>query len=196
MQLIAPDTDAVCEEATKFWPGSCQVPLRFVVCNGSSSPIEPRSLRLGDGHPLIEWTFDQRTVAPGESFTHRYDGWVRPGTYELVLSYEAQGTSRERRERLRVTNTARAAAEQACRACNGRFGARGMLSIEVCSCRTNDAGKPCDDGNDCEGKCVGRDGAFTCSEFEAVFGCHGYLPDGWSKGSSSEARRVPYVCTD
>ena len=97
---------------------------------------------------------------------------------------------------LEILNTIQAKAEAECTECNGDFGPHGMMGRVSCLCRMQDAGTPCDDGKDCEGDCISGDDGFVCSEFETVFGCHSYLPDGWSETPHPTPVAVPTVCVD
>ena len=52
-------------------------------------------------------------------------------------------------------------------------------------------------GRDCLGMCVrSEQGGYRCSEFGAMFGCHNYLPDGWSLEEHPKPVRIPYICID
>lgn len=81
-----------------------------------------------------------------------------------------------------------------CRACRGDWGRHGLSEQEGCNCRTNDAGKRCSDGADCEGVCLvaekrpefepvkgvpGR-GYFVgrCSEFVTAWSCNRIIDRG------------------
>jgi hypothetical protein len=83
-----------------------------------------------------------------------------------------------------------------CEKCNGQWGRHGLASVESCICRTSDFGKPCMDGDDCEGVCLLKDSEFKCSELVTVFGCYSYLPKGWSKRSDKDKQGVPKICLD
>ena len=89
-----------------------------------------------------------------------------------------------------------------CEECNGDWGKHGLAQVEGCICRTKDHGKPCKDGNDCQGTCLKKEkdpkkeDEFTCSEFVTTFGCYSYLPKGWSERSKEEKKQIPYVCLD
>lgn len=199
IRLEAPPADAVCDDASRFWPGSCSVQLRFVMTNCLEAPVSPEELTAtADGDRQIVWNFEPHTIPPGGQWVfERSPGQVPPGEYRLSLTYRVGGIAGEPVAGLLVvTNSALTRAEQACKACNGDFGPHGMLGQVGCLCRMDDAGKPCDDGNDCQGKCVGRDEAFVCSEFATVFGCHSYLPKGWSEQRHTPPVRVPRICVD
>ena len=81
-----------------------------------------------------------------------------------------------------VTNPRLEEALAACRTCDGRWEPLGWAQIEGCVCPTRDAGKPCDDGADCEAGCVSYDDEpFHCAEETPMFGCHRYLPEGGAR---------------
>jgi hypothetical protein len=98
-----------------------------------------------------------------------------------------------------------------CAACNGEWGTHGISQFESCNCRTNDKGKVCRDGNDCQGQCVGDEGESVivepgppalgyfigvCSEFVTTFGCHRIVRDGASS-QLADLTEPPYVlCWD
>lgn len=105
-----------------------------------------------------------------------------------------------------------------CRACNGDWGIHSLSDTisqsESCDCRTNDAGKRCTDGIDCQGMCVANadNPAFDvvdvgppargflvgrCSEFVTVFGCNALIDAGARDlGPVSVADPPAVLCVD
>ena len=105
-----------------------------------------------------------------------------------------------------------------CRACNGDWGMHGLSDAisqtESCDCRTNDAGKRCTDGIDCQGMCVANADnpeydvvdigppargflVGRCSEFVTVFGCNALVDAGArDDGPVSVAEPPPVLCVD
>src|SRR4051812_46994621 len=41
-----------------------------------------------------------------------------------------------------------------CKACRGEWGRHGLAEAESCNCHTNDGGKRCRDGTECQGMCI------------------------------------------
>lgn len=106
----------------------------------------------------------------------------------------------------------------ACRACNGDWGMHGLSDTisqtESCDCRTNDGGKRCTDGIDCQGMCVANadNPAYDvvdigppargflvgrCSEFVTAFGCNALIDAGArDDGPVFVAAAPPVLCVD
>lgn len=101
-----------------------------------------------------------------------------------------------------------------CRACRGDWAKHGIAETESCNCRTNDGGKRCTDGADCQGVCIAaadnpeleavdggapRRGFFAgkCSEFVTVFGCNRIIDRGArSHGPASVDDAPQLICVD
>jgi len=101
-----------------------------------------------------------------------------------------------------------------CRACRGDWGKHGIAETESCNCRTNDGGKRCTDGADCQGVCIAAtdnpelevvDGGTTrrgffvgkCSELVTVFGCNRIIDRGArSHGPVSPEEAPQQICVD
>jgi hypothetical protein len=209
----APPAHAVCENKRRFWSGSCQVELKMTVRNCLTVPIEVRQIQLLTGEDwLVRWVFKKgQLISPGDVW--EFERTIsRTGKHELVLSYIADAAELVVvKTVVEATNNVLEAARKKCKECNGSFTKHGMMGILSCRCRMDDVGRPCKDGRDCQGKCVAGDNGFACSKFRTVFGCHSYLPDGWSKRklarpvrnreSVGEARRylplrIPHKCVD
>lgn len=96
----------------------------------------------------------------------------------------------------RVADSKRDQAIAECEECRGKWGKHGLAQVEGCICRTSDFGKPCADGDDCEGVCLQKGAEFKCSEFATVFGCYSFLPRGWSKRADKDKQPIPRICLD
>lgn len=98
-------------------------------------------------------------------------------------------------------------------ACNGTWGRHGLAPKESCNCRTNDGGKRCRDGNDCEGQCIAAENpelevtaqgppalgylVGRCSETKMVFGCQRFIRDGASSAPPRDLSKLPpKLCVD
>lgn len=140
-------------------------------------------------------------LEPGDTWTMELE-LEHLGIYELSLGPVAMSSDgpaiRLGTATLTVDNPAREQAMAACHECNGDWGRHGMLGIEGCNCRTRDGGTPCDDGADCQAQCIARvpETEFRCSEFVSVWGCHHYLPVGWSKQRRGKGVEAHYMCVD
>jgi len=66
------------------------------------------------------------------------------------------------------------AEEKQCLADGGRYERAGMVG-KACFYDTNDAGKSCKTGKDCEGICFGD--SHTCSAISPLFGCYSSVED-------------------
>ena len=83
--------------------------------------------------------------------------------------------------------------KEACDACQGLWAEHGIEPVDSCICKTNDEGRECLDGKDCQGECiVDRDAEFQvmdqsqpslgffkghCAAYDATFGCFRHLAD-------------------
>jgi len=99
-----------------------------------------------------------------------------------------------------------------CKKCNGVWGVHGLAQVESCLCRTNDAGKTCRDGGECQGACLASEDGFevvekgppakgfyrgSCSEFTIAFGCHLFIPKGArQKGPQEKEDAADSLCYD
>ena len=199
VRVEAPEVTLTCESETSFWAGSCSGKMVLAVHNCRGTSIEIRELVMTDveGDKQTVWTFEPDTLVEHEGTWTFERVLLVEGEYELMLTYGLDEMSTiVDWVGLTVRNPALEEARESCEECNGDFGAHGMLGIVGCLCRTADAGRPCDDGNDCEGKCISGDTGFTCSEFTTVFGCHSYLPKGWSHETHTPPVKVPHICVD
>jgi hypothetical protein len=87
-----------------------------------------------------------------------------------------------------------------------------MLDKLSCLCPTGDAGKRCRDGGECQGQCLGDDGATEitaagpppvgyfvgqCSRFRTSFGCHRTIATGALKTGPVPLDQAPaQICAD
>jgi hypothetical protein len=102
---------------------------------------------------------------------------------------------------------------EACQmSCRGSWGQHGLSRAVGCLCRTNDAGKDCRQGSECEGQCILKPlrtqvtdpgpparGYFlgSCSEFVTTFGCLRRLaPDALGAGPVNLSDAPPEICLD
>jgi hypothetical protein len=103
---------------------------------------------------------------------------------------------------------------EACRACRGDWGIHGLMDTETCNCRTNDGGKRCTDGVDCQGVCVASTGeperevvsngppargffVGRCSDFVTVHGCIRIIDRGVRARGPAELGEPPgAICVD
>lgn len=205
--LLAPALDLSCKHPDHFSSGSCQGETKITLLNCGRAPItlERIILRELDHTPGLTITYDggsQRggQIAPGSAWEHAHHD-VRARRFTVVAQLSAPAVAPPPAT-LVVRNPTLEAARTRCKAapCNGDFFTRGMLQILACSCRMPDEGKPCTDGDQCQGKCISRPSkGFRCSRYKTVFGCHNYLPRGWSKQKPPARglrRRVPSICVD
>lgn len=181
----------------------CSGHTTLTVSSCAAAPIELHELLLRPVPPLqppVVSVGDVR-IEPGGTWTMALE-FRDHGVYEVSLAPLVRRPGdpelRVGTARLTVENPARERAFEACRECNGDWSRHGMLSVEGCVCRTHDAGTRCDDADDCEAMCIEweRGSGFRCSEFTTEWGCHSYLPHGWSKVRHPEGTVPPYVCVD
>jgi hypothetical protein len=204
--LLAPALDLACKHPDRFSPGSCQGETTITLLNCGRAPItlERIILRELGRKPGMTITYDGSQhggqIAPGSAWTHTYQD-MRARRFTVVAQLSAPAVAPPPAT-LVVRNPMLEAARTRCKAapCNGDFVTRGMLQILACSCRMPDAGKPCTDGDQCHGKCISTPKqGYRCSRYKTVFGCHNYLPRGWSRQkppAKGLRRRVPSICVD
>src|SRR5689334_7864158 len=107
----------------------------------------------------------------------------------------------------------RPSTKEACDACQGIWAAHGVEESETCICKTNDEGRECTDGNDCQGECL-LDGDAElhvmeqgdpprgyykghCADYDTTFGCFRHIPDGIQSELPLTAEEAgPDVCVD
>ncbi|MBK6512891.1 MAG: hypothetical protein IPM79_15800 [Polyangiaceae bacterium] len=204
------DADVDCKDG--FQSCSKKSPLAVVNCTGS--PIVLSEVQLSSGGPSkITVEPAEPMIAPGAQFAHALP--LGAETYEVTAwgyaSPAARAAGEVRAVLARATftlaNPALAKARAECEACQGLWGPVGMLSTVTCNCKMKDAGKTCDDGDDCEGVCLfdkvdviqpakpttcDAQGACSgssglgrplgkCSERRLVFGCRARIKSGASK---------------
>ncbi len=174
----------------------------------------------------VNYAFDTLRLMPGGCFEKVVTLWTgETAAYELLarVSDEAGEISWTVPRTFQVVNTELASRRAECAACDGDWGPHGMLGIVGCICRTGDRGATCYDGRECEGICLydhfevireavparcdddGRCSVTlatnrpvgTCSEFQWMFGCYSYIPEGTSDETPFVgAWRVPRICVD
>ncbi len=189
------ELDLACEDGHR----SCRVEVPLTVRNCTEVTIELERIEAWRGtRDNGMWIVEpaDRELPPGAGWTHRLHQ-MRAGSLTLQAVATVDGRPLVSDEHvLGLANPARDAAIEACEACHGDWGSHGMAGIEGCNCGTSDGGTSCDDGLDCEGECLSVEGGFACSRFRATFGCHGYLPDGWSSKPHPPPTRIPHRCVD
>jgi hypothetical protein len=216
--LTASEVELTCEDEFRNCQGTSVI--GFHNCSGVQAQL--LRLDLSDGDYVTTLEPREKWVAPGAS-------WTIERPYRHARRFQVKATARAGGKRislapvtLTIVNPAREAAMAACEACNGNWGTRGMMATEGCNCTMPDAGKPCDDGNDCQGACLfdhfelvqpgfkrcHPDGSCsvqlatgravgTCSSQQSIFGCHARI----SEGASTEPpvllpSRAPMICAD
>lgn len=183
-------------------PGAigCSVQLPLTIRNCTSEPLVLREIELesaGEDGSTIIYEPEHGALLRGEAWV--FDAMAFVGSFSMVVRYEQDGPQQTDPRPLDVTHPRRDEAIAECETCNGDWGRHGMMGVTGCLCRTTDGGTPCDDGLDCEAKCLSASGGgYECAEFVTTFGCRSYLPDGWStqKTSGAFGRRVPRSCVD
>ncbi|HMI87440.1 MAG TPA: hypothetical protein VK550_25300 [Polyangiaceae bacterium] len=86
----------------------------------------------------------------------------------------------------------RPSTKEACDGCQGLWSAHGIEPEETCICKTNDEGRECTDGHDCQGECLlDGDAEFHvmdaadpargyyrgyCAGYDTTFGCFRHVP--------------------
>jgi hypothetical protein len=107
----------------------------------------------------------------------------------------------------------RPSTKEACDACQGLWAVHGVEEIETCICKTDDEGRECTDGNDCNGECLldgdaelnvmeqadSPRGYFKghCAGYDTTFGCFRHIPDGIQSQLPLVAEEAgPNVCVD
>jgi hypothetical protein len=103
--------------------------------------------------------------------------------------------------------------KEGCDTCQGLWGAHGAEDIESCICKTNDEGRECTDGDDCQGECLvdanaefhvmdqadPPRGYYTgrCAGFDTTFGCFLHIPNGIQGSLPLTADEAgPFICVD
>lgn|GEM_PF-2084691 len=200
----------------------CDGTTTLTVHNCTSHPVELVSLQRVQGDASLIYTPANGILPPGGAWS-RDDQHSRAGTYTVFANLRTDGAeTRTADVVLTVDNPDLDAAMEACRACDGDWGAHGLASTVGCNCRTTDAGDECRDGRACEGACLFEhyevvrpasdlchpDGTCTvhpalgvpvghCSAWQMNFGCRARV----RRGAADEApvvlpRRAPMLCAD
>ncbi len=198
------------------------------VCNRYGAALRLRWIELR--HEASETgknlMFDAAHIGPGECLRKTVTVAARESAaFEVKARVKDDRAERSwtLRRTVQVVNPERDRRVAECHACDGDWGAHGMLGIEGCICRTGDKGATCYDGGECEGICLyegfevtreaepvrcDEDGACSvslsagrpvgrCSEFQWMFGCYSYIPDGTAEKSPFVgAWSVPRICVD
>ena len=103
--------------------------------------------------------------------------------------------------------------KEACDVCQGLWAVHGIEPVESCICKTNDSGRECLDGKDCQGECiVDGDAEFHamdssqpprgffrghCAAYDTTFGCFRHLPDDVQQQLPLVAEEASeFICVD
>jgi hypothetical protein len=88
---------------------------------------------------------------------------------------------------------------KACEMKGGTVRQEGMMGLWRCTLPYKDAGKPCRDGDECEGRCIANEASAksrpsqkgeaigVCEADDSPFGCYGLVEDGKTEG---------FICVD
>jgi hypothetical protein len=164
--ITAAPTDARCADGDL---GRClaKVPVTIRNCSAGPIVIEWLDVKTGSGHSTdyagpIEVTPPE--LARGGTKEHTLD--LDPGRHQIVLVHHACEPARADADAdaapaprrvatldVEVACQAREAAQTKCDACRGELGPYGTSGSWSCDCGTNDGGKICRDGEECEGGC-------------------------------------------
>ena len=192
----------VCEDPQRFWPGSCRGTFTLTVqAKRAMRPLRAVLTEASSPDAQVLYEYEPVTLAPGQRWqVPRSPTLQRAGRWLLVLTYaDAAGVERQLAAQVVVTNPARGAAEQACGVCSGEFKRWGLRGLEWCNCRPADAGKPCQDGRECEGTCLAvkpktpSDAPGQCSALKTMFGCHTRIEH---DPTHPAGRRTTTICAD
>jgi hypothetical protein len=191
-------------------PPACEgrIPIAIENCGPGGLMLEFIDV-VGPNGGVMTMNFSPETMLrTGESVER--EGFVAQGGDYRVLVHAAErdGTAVDVGPvTVPVSNPALDAERAACTACRGNWGPHGLTGHVGCICATNDAGRECRDGAECEGECVferfdevlpgmgvpvGR-----CSEMEFLFGCNALLRDGVAAEPPQPLPgRSPTICID
>ena len=136
---------------------SARLPVE--VCFNGDGAVSVVRMSVGrlDGRPRViyEWNEPQR-LEQGRCLEKALNYCeTREGDHVATVLVKAEDGRFYPVERVfRVRNSDLAQRLAKCEACNGEWGRHGMKGWEGCICRTSDYGEACDDGRDCEGRCM------------------------------------------
>lgn len=170
------------------------IPLVAKNCTGEFQSVY-RLEMYEKGRRSLELEFDPAPIVPNGAHWKEAIPWTTPGELEAVVFFRAPGTNGQQsvRASIVIANKALAHAKAACDKCSGTWARYGVNHTWGCNCKTTDAGKVCNDGNDCQGLCLFRryDGEAreegVCSETQRMSGCHSIV----MKGQSELKPRIP-----
>lgn len=170
------------------------IPLRAKNCTGEFQSIY-RLEMFENGRRSLELEFDPAPVVGNGTTWKEAIPWTTPGELEAVVYFRPPGATGEQSVRgsIKIANKGLSAAKEACEKCSGVWGRYGVNRYQGCNCKTTDAGKVCNDGDDCQGLCLFRrydDQAReegVCSEQQRMTGCVPVV----MKGQSQLKPRIP-----
>jgi len=170
------------------------IPLRAKNCTGEFQSVY-RLEMYENGRRSLELEFDPAPIVGTAGTWKEEIPWTTPGELEAVVFFHPPGSSGEQSVRgaIKIANKGLATAKAACEKCNGVWGRYGVNRNQGCNCKTTDAGKVCNDGDDCQGLCLFRrydneareEG--VCSEQQRMTGCIPIV----MKGQSQLKPRIP-----
>lgn len=170
------------------------IPLRAKNCTGEFQSVY-RLEMYENGRRSLELEFDPAPVVGNGTTWKEMIPWTTQGDLEAVVFFRPPGSSGEQSVRgsIKIANKGLSSAKAACEQCSGVWGRYGVNRIQGCNCKTTDAGKVCNDGDDCQGLCLFRrydDQAReegVCSEQQRMTGCISIV----MKGQSQLKPRIP-----
>mgnify|MGYP000913347911 CR=1 FL=1 len=184
----------------------CESDIPLFAKNCTSNFIEVTKLEMYEhDRPSMILDFSPASIVPPGGAWREKIPWTTPGEVRAVVHFRPPGggTTDTAGGPVKVVNAGRDAAMAACEKCQGTWGKYGINAKEGCNCKTKDAGKTCQDGNQCQGLCLfdGYDGSGReqghCSEKERVSGCMNIVQKGQLKlpVKVPPPRKLP-ICID
>lgn len=205
MVLLPSDNDIRCNEVFEECKGAIHLAAKN--CTGEFQSFHKIELyEPGEnGRRIQELEFSPAAIAGPNSLWKEEIPWTTPAELIAVVYYRPPGQTDERSVRgsVSITNKAMLQAKAACDKCQGTWGRYGTNKYEQCNCKTTDAGKACQDGDECQGQCIfqrydeeGREEG-SCSETVRLTGCVPIVEKGQSKYPPPAVRlRKRPVCFD
>lgn len=184
----------------------CESDIPLLAKNCSSNFLEVTKLEMYEhDRPSLILDFSPASIVPPGGAWKEKIPWTTPGEVRAVVHFRAPGggSADTAGGPVKVVNPGRDSAMAACQKCEGVWGKYGINAKEGCNCKTKDAGKVCQDGNQCQGLCLfdGYDGSGReqghCSERQRMNGCLNIVQKGQLKlpVKVPPPRKLP-VCID
>jgi hypothetical protein len=136
---------------------SCTAAVRLVVRNCTGAPA---ILEAIDGRGPLSFLgggagWRPVPLAPGAVWTGSMEAReAGPHTLSLRVRYPHGTAMNAPAGRFQVRDPERERAQRDCRRCRGTWGRHGLLGLESCVCRTQDAGRRCYRSQDCASECL------------------------------------------